>query len=423
MAGALAENGQIDDARDLVAPADTADPVVESRQSERTVEPETREEAKPPREGGLYDNKRDAIAAKLKAQRQAQDVQPGIEIPEEMERKIVGPNVATRADRLREPEPEQPARHVESTDIPAPTRRRLKVNGQDVEVDEDQMTALAQKALASENILDEAKQTRAHYQDRLAEVERLLANHGQNAQQQPQPAAAKAEDTKPATDDELDAIIDLIQTGDQKEAAGALRKYGDQILAKAKNDLGDIDKRIAATIQQTQRDERVKADTQATLDSFISENPDFGQSQRRIGVLFDTSVEVMRENLFKIGVKPETLDGFAQRHGLAPQAAISVAYRKLSDEGWKLDDSAKVLKEAATRVRTDFGLPAPQKNPVPQRDTTQFVAERIERKQAMPPQPRRSNITPTSEAAFSEQSLEQKRAEAVRQMRASRRGR
>lgn len=423
MAGAIQENAQIDDARDLVGPADNAEPIVESRQAERQPEPETKEEPKPPREGGLYDNKRAAIAERLKAQRQAQDANPAIEIPEEMERKIVGPNVATRADRLREPEPEQPARQVETADIPAPTRRRLKVNGQDVEVDEDQMTALAQKALASENILEEAKRDRATAQERLAEVERLLANHGRTAQPQPQPAAAKAEDTKPATDDELDAIIDLIQTGDQKEAAGALRKYGDQLLAKARNDLGNIDQRIAATIQQTQRDERVRAETQKTLDSFISENPDFSQSQRRVGVLFDTSVEVMRENLFKIGVKPEVLQGFAQHHGLAPQAAISIAYRKLRDEGHQLDDSAKVLMEAANRVRTDFGLPAPQKDPPPKRDTTQFVAERIERKQAMAPQPRRSNITPSSEAAFSEQSLDQKRAEAIRQMRAQRRGR
>jgi hypothetical protein len=317
-------------------------------------------------------------------------------------------------------------------------RHKLKVNGREVEVDDAQITALAQKALASESILEDAKLeregtrlARLQAQQRLDEVERLMAHQSQTAQQQPKPANAPAEDTKPATDAELDEIIDRIQTGDLKEGAEALRKFGAQVLEKAKADLGDVDSRIAATIRHEQENARVQAETQKVLDNFVSENPDFSQSRPRIEVLFDSTVEVMRDNLYAIGVKPEVLQGFAETHGLAPQAAIGVAYRKLRSEGHQLADPSAVMKDAATRVREAFGMPEPQREqvtpPAPKpADNTEFVAERIERKQAMAPQPRRANISPGVDApstANTEEALVEKRRQAVMQMRASRKGR
>jgi hypothetical protein len=415
---------QEDDVRDLIGTADNAEPV-QTRQREAAPEPVVKEEPKAPREGGLFDDKRMAVAERLKAERRASDAAPKIEIPEEMERRTVGPNVATREDRIRTPEDAQTAAHVQAEDIPAPARRKLKVNGQEVEVDETQITALAQKALASEGILEDAKLARAQAQSRLAEVERLMADHSRSVQQQPVPANVKAEDTKPATNAQLDEIIDRIQTGSLEEGAEALTKFGDQIIAKAKADLGDVDARMTATIRHEQENERIRADTQKTLDSFISDNPDFTQSQRRLEVLFESSAEVMRDNLFAIGVKPELLQGFAQSKGLAPQAAISVVYRQLRSEGHQLPDSAKVLATAAEKVRADFGMPAPRREqPAPvKQDNTAFVAERVERKQAMAPQPRRANVSPGGEPLKSEQNSDDRNREYIRQMRSVRRGR
>jgi hypothetical protein len=76
-------------------------------------------------------------------------------------------------------------------------------------------------------------------------------------------------------------------------------------------------------------------------------------------------------------------------------------------------------------VREGFGLPDPavRKDPPPVvNPTPSIVADRVERKQAMPFQPRRANVPPGSETV-TEKSQEQRRIDAVRQMKASRRGR
>jgi hypothetical protein len=426
-----------DDPRDLTPTADNVE-VVETRQAPAEAEPAVavREEQPKPREGGKFDDKRAAIIEKIKAQRRQQDI-PLRSLPvEEAETRAPVPAVERPADRA--PVQVQPSPEVKLDNIPAPLRHKLKVNGREVEVDDAQMTALAQKALASDDIIGEAKFARAQAQTRLAEVERMLANQSQAEQLQPKPANAPAEDTKPATDAELDDIIDRIQTGDIKEGVEALRKFGkqvtDQVLETVRSNLGDVDARMAATIQHAQENARVQADTQRVLDSFVAENPDFSQSQRRLEVLFDSTVDVMRDNLFAIGVRPDVLQNFAQTNGLAPQAAIGFAYRKLRSEGHQLADPSVVMMDAAKRVRTEFGMPEPQREqPVqvaarvqPPADNTNFVAERIERKQAMAPQPRRANISPGIDAAptaSTEDALDQKRRQAVMQMRASRRGR
>lgn len=414
-----------DDPRDLITPADNAEPVPESRAPVAPEPDRPKEEPKSPEVGGLFDDRRVAIAEKLKAARQAADKNPKIEIPDEMERSYHGPNVATRADRVREPEDVQTARDVTPEDIPAPVRHKLKVNGREIEVDQTQLEESARRALASDDILNEAKRARDEARRELAEIRELRAAHSAGLGQQPNPANAQAEDPKPATDAELDEIINAIQVGDQKEAALALAKHGDIIERRLMEKIGNIDERIAATTQRLNDDARIRAESAAVVNSFASENPDFSQSQRRIEVLFDASVEVMRENLMGIGVSPEALDGIIQKTGLAPQAAISVAYRKLRSEGHQLPDSANVLQTAAVRVRKDFGMPDPRREPTPvpeQRDTTQFVAERVERKQAMAPQPRRANVAPGNDAAPKLDPSDKARS-VIANMRAYRRGR
>lgn len=420
-----------DDVRDLTPVADNVE-VVETRQREEEPAPApVREEPRKPREGGKFDDKRSAIAERLKAERNAHAVPLNPDPVEEPERRATAQAVEPSEERA--PVQQQPA--IRSEDIPAPVRHKLKVNGREVEVDDTQFTALAQKALASENILEEAKIAKLQAQQRLAEVERMMAHQSQVDQQQPKPANAQAEDTKPATDAELDDIIDRIQTGDVKEGVEALQKFGkkvtDQVLETVRSNLGDVDARMAATIQHAQENARIQADTQKVLDSFVAENPDFSQSQRRLEVLYDSTVDVMRDNLYTIGVKPEVLQNFAQTHGLAPQAAVGFAYRKLRSEGHQLADPAVVMRDAAKRVRTEFGMPEPQREkpspaPAPVKDNTEFVAERIERKQAMAPQPRRATVSPgndTTQIANTEEAQIQRRKQAVMQMRASRRGR
>jgi exonuclease VII small subunit len=417
------------DGRDFVPPSDSAEPIPETRQPQADI-PRAEEAPKEVKQGSPFDAKRNSIVDKIRAQRDANDKNPTIDIPPEMERQQVGPHVATREDRNRPPA-EQVAQQIEEN-IPAPRRMRLKVNGVEGEYDEAQVIGYAQIALASQDALNEAKTARERAKaaeeaatERLAAVERLLANHSQSTQQQPAPAQAKAEDTKPATDEELDEIIDQIQTGDLKDAANALRKFGAQILEKAKADLGDVRQTVAATIRQQQEESRVQHETQRVIDAFAAENDDLASNDMRMKVLIDETVEVMRDNLKALGVHDDTITNISRKFGVAPQVAVGMATRMLRDKGYQLDDSAAVMRTAAKRVREGFGLTAPVVRPQPVHaadPTPSIMAERVERKQAMAPQPRRANIAPGAEAA-PVKTQEQRRADAVANMRAFRRGR
>lgn len=418
------------DGRDFVPPDDRAEPAPETRQ--RQDDPAPKEEApKEIKQGSPFDKNRQSIVEKLRAQRDQNDKTPSIDIPADMERRQVGPHIATREDRTRPPA-EEVAQQIDPENIPAPRRVRLKVQGVEGEYDEEQVKEYAQIALASQDILNDAKAIKEREkaalqaaEERLAAVERLLANHSQSTQQKPTPTPVTAEDTKPATDEELDDIIDQIQTGDVKDAANALRKFGAQILEKAKADLGDVRQTVTATIRQQQEDARVQNETNQVISAFAAENDDFASSDMRMKVLIDETVDVMEENLKAINVTDETITNIARKFGVARQFAVGMATRMLRDKGYQLPDSAAVMRTAATRVREGLGLAAPSARPQPAPvadPTPSIMADRIERKQAMSPQPRRANISPGADPA-PEKSQEQRRIDAVRQMKAMRRGR
>lgn len=419
------------DARDLIPGDDRAEPIVETRAPQEAPVRQEDEAPKEIKQGSPFDEKRQSIVEKLRAERDRNDKNPSIDIPADMERQQVGPHIATREDRNRPPA-EEVAKAIDPANIPAPRRVRLTVQGVEGEYDEEQVKDYAQIALASQNILNDAKQIKEREkaalqaaEERLAAVERLLANHSQGTQQQPAPTPVKAEDTKPATDEELDDIIDQIQTGDVKDAANALRKFGAQLLEKAKADLGDVRETVAATIRQQQEDGRVQHETHQVIEAFLAENEDFSSHEMRGMALIDESVRVMRENLAGLGVKDETIANISRKFNVAPQYAIGMATRMLRGQGYELPDHATVMRTAANRVRQGFGLPDPAARQQPATvvdPTPSIVAERIERKQAMAPQPRRANITPGAETV-NEKSQEQRRVDAVRQMKASRRGR
>lgn len=405
----------------------------ESRQRVERNEPEAKEDDAPKVNTGASD-KRQAIADKLKAQRAAMDKNPErVDIPDAMERLQAGPNVKTRVDRNREAEeaanPQQEQRPAPVVaDIPPPVKRQLKVNGQTIEVDEDQLTALAQRAAASDSILEEAKLERAKAKQRLEEIERLQADHSRTRPDESETQQSKAEDTKPATDDELDAIIDQLQFGDKADAAKALRTYGDQILARARTNAADTE----ALVKQTLDNERVRVETVNALDSFMSENTDFSSSQKRMNVLVDETLTVMENNLLSIGVTKEKLDEYGQAYGLPPSVALSTVYRRLRSEGYKLPDQSAVLKSAAVNVRREFGMPDPTEQrrdpPAPRQvpDNSNFVAERTARKQAIIEQPRRANIAPAelpTQPANTEESRNASYRKAIASMRQLRRGR
>lgn len=423
------------------------DAFIEDLQNRETIEaPESRQRAEEQREAPKepetpkYDqkapNKRQAIADKLKADRDAIDRNPQrVAITDEAERLQVGPNVKTRMDRLHDaedkPEVKAPAQVQTAADIPPVVKRQIKVNGQIIEVDEDQLVGLAQRAAASDSILEEAKLKNAQANQRLAEIERLQADHSRTRPTEAEPQQSQAEDTKPATDDELDTIIEQIQFGDKSDAAKALRTYGDQLVSRARELANNSDERVTQLVAQTLDNERVRGETQRALDSFMSENTDFASSEKRQGVLVDETLSVMEANLNAYNVTKEMIDKYAEANGLPHSVAVSAAYRRLRTDGHPLPDQSAVLKTAASNVRREFGMPDPaqqRQEPVRRQapDNSNFVAERQERKQAIVQQPRRATLSPADQPIqqpMTEDRINDSRRAAIAKMRAVRRGR
>jgi len=413
-----------DDVRDLVTPADNTDPTPDAPQQAKDAQQEAKEEPKAPKVGGKFDDARERIWAKARAAREASDGAPDIEVISEQQKGMYG-NVETEADRRR-PADTAPAENVTADDIPAPKKKVLKVNGRDVEVDEAQIEDHARRSLAAEDILAQAKRERDEARQLLADLQKERAVHSASPQQQSTPAQASAEDSKPATNAELDTIIDAIQVGSREDAAAALAKYGDQLIKRMQENVGDLDERYEAAATRREENRRVAAEAEQVLTDFRTEFTEFETSEMRQRVLFDTTVEVMAEKMFEAGLKPETLIKYAEDHQLAPQAAVSQAYRHLKTQGFTLPDQAALLRTAGERVITELGIPRAARQAAPPAqvaDSSQAVAERVERKQAMSPQPRRASILPQGEPSAPTMSKEQKDLRAVQQMRAFRRGR
>lgn len=420
-----AEQAQTDDLRQLETPADNTEPVIESRERE-PERVEAAEEKKPEIQYGTpADRKRNAINDRF--QRQQDENGAKVERSDETERMMGGSNLQTRADReaAEAAANVQDASHITPADVPPPRRIRLKVNGEERELDEEQVNGYAQIALASQDILNDAKRDRAAAQAELAELRQLRADQSRRQTEQPAPAQIPAEDTKPAkTDEELDEIIEAIQTGDPTDAKRALNKYGDQIERRMMEKIGNIDERIAATTQRLNDTARVNNEANTAIAAFAQENADFASRPLMVKALADEMVEVMRETLRELNVKDETISHIAKTQGIAPQAAIGRAMNELRRRGYELPNHREVIDRAAMRVRDGFGIPAPaarQEAPAPAvNQTPSILADREARKAAMAPQPRRANVSPGPDLTPAK-SKEELARDHVRQMKVSRR--
>lgn len=381
---------------------------------------------------GKFDDKRANIYAKARQRREPAEGEEEFKAYEaEDERRIFGKNVETRADRearrqevrdgVVEPviETRAETRTVAEPEAQA-VKRRLKVNGQEIELDDERVVALAQQALAADNVLEKAKAVKAAYESKLEALNSVkTADHSGDGGKATE--TQKASEATIPDDADLDDIIDRIQVGDKDQAKAALQKYGNLTIERAENrimeKLGDIDSRIAETTRITNENERRRHESAQVLADFTKDNPEFKEDVSLQQALFTETVQQMRKHLMDVGVRPETLDDLRKSHGFDDNKAVGFAYRALQDKGHVLPDHGTVLRSSAKSLREKFGV-----RDVEQPQTTEPPSTEIrtERKQMMAPQPRRANIAPTAEAK--ERDIQTARLEAVRQMRAARRG-
>lgn len=325
-------------------------------------------------------------------------------------------------------------RNVEQPDLPTekgeegddnqpPAKRKLKVNGQEIELSVDEIDAHAQKSLAAGDILERAKRDKDEAESLLQQLRDAKATRDTNAPAgdapQPKPTEKKADTT--LSEEALDGIIDRIQVGDPKDAKAALREYGDGLIEQVMTRIGNLDETIASTVHRVQEVDQRKRDTAEILEDFAKDNADIVKSRPFQAALATQTADTMRAKMAAINMREDTYERLQQERGLTENQAVSYAYDTLLAKGFDLPPIKDVFLESTEALRETFGI----KRAAPARSERQpsnenFTKEREERKRVMNPQPRRANVASAMDQQ--ERGREVVRADAVAQMRASRRG-
>lgn len=380
---------------------------------ERQTQDGDRQEQKVPPRGSKFDDSRQRVAELARERRRAAEGPDEFPIvPADREKAFFGKDVETRSDRqakLREESGEdQQDREI--------VKRKLKVNGQDIELTDDEVVAHAQKALAAENLLEVARRERDEGRTLLEQIRAERATLTRPVSEDA-PTSKKPDPVTTPDETELDDIVDRIQVGDPKEAKAALQKYGDAIEERIVKRLGNLEQTITDTVDTVNEQRQRQRDTLQLIDGFYKDNPEFSKSSLQSALAHETA-DIMRAKMREAGVQDKTFEDLKRDRGMNDIQAAGFAYSSLQAMGYSLPKHADLLNEAAKGIRKSFGLAEPSLvKPAPATD----VSGRVDRKRDVQQQPRRATAPSTLDRK--ERTREEARLDAVLRMKAARRGR
>lgn len=432
-AAAAALNDHADDPRDLDAPADDrVDGPLDRAEKRDVADAEEAEPREPVKREGPYEARRKAIAEKFRRQRAGDQDAIDVYGGEDREKEIFGDKIETRSDRLRAADDVDgggtETGHGAAGDDAAPAgetaaerrRRKLKVNGRELELDEDEIVAHAQRSLAAGQVLEDAKRIRDSYYQKLEALAAAREHQPAEARTTERQTTDASEDTKP-DDQELDDIIDKIQVGDRREAGEALRKHDAALEQRILAKIGNLDERIERYTNAQAERQTVEQQTRSTLEQFVSDHSEFAENPVLQQALQGQLIGTMRERMAEIGVNDEGLRRFQQSMGINdPAAAVGAAYRWLRNNNYSLPEQGEVLKESAERVRSAFRSAYGDKEQTDRGVDTLRRTEALQRKRSMALQPRRAGASVVEQPDLSRDEV---RRQAARDARAARRGR
>ncbi len=279
---------------------------------------------------------------------------------------------------------------------------KLKVRHQDLEMDEDQVLALAQKAAAADSYFEDG---RRFYEEARRQAD---SRRAAGAPQQGQPRAQDEQPHDPSQgdphQDPLAAVLEKVQFGaDPKEAAKELRAVVNQTVQQT----------ALNTSQRALVQQKMAEDVTETLTEFQrikSENPTLFADEFAEPIMQKLLVDGYKEDLRKIGVPENRIP--ANPNDLADW------HRFYRIKGQPVRKAATLLNDVKQRY-SDWRSGTQQTNkPV---DANQRVAvNRDERRASIPSQPTRS----AAPAQVPQTAPQRKtREQVLADMRASRRGR
>lgn len=307
----------------------------------------------------------------------------------------LAPVVDAESDPAADPEA-QPQPAPEAPVVEPPKMKKVKVRGREYEISEDEYHAAAQKGLAGDDYLDEAKQ-RLNQADELYRDLQNRARHpgptgehhaGQEAVQPGQNDPQATEQPQHPEEDAIAKAIELIQYGDPEEAKQLLnsaieRKAAEVATGVVKNTL------------QTEKFQDEAARTAKVLKDFEDQHSDLAKDPRSRAAIRATVVELQRKDLEALGVDPSKLP---TRTGQVSDDDIANAHRWYRTKGYNVRTPATLLENArddflAWRGLSPSATDDPPADPNPDATVPPRIEVRVDRnqrRQSIPQQPSRS---------------------------------
>lgn len=290
--------------------------------------------------------------------------------------------------------PVEPPPVEEPEHKPEPQKFKVKVRGEERELTQEELVAAAQKALAGDSYLEDARQVLETTKTRV-QVSR------QHPDENPPAPASTDEPVTPPDDgttpaDPLEEAIEQIQYGDPKEAKAKLS--------------ATIARAAAEAVQQATGLTRVREDIANDLrahDEFAKKNADLASDPIAVSVIRDGLLTGYRDDLLKIGVPAENIP--------TDPAQLANHHRHYKLQGQPVRQVSVLLEAAAERLtQWRGGTPRKEPNPSPAQAQTRIDVNvnRDERRMAIPQQPTRANVQPSMTQP--QQQGQRSRSDAVR---------
>ena len=260
-----------------------------------------------------------------------------------------------------------------------PAKRKLVVRGQTLEMTDDEIIAAAQKTLAGDSYLDDAKAI-------LAEAKKIKARTASDGQHPDGQEDALLLD--PETGDEIQhpessfrSVVEKIQYGDPEEAAAELERL--------------VDTRATKRVTEdhaTRLFDQDLARSQKVLKTFIAENPDLANDEIAAMAIERGMYGLYKEDIIKLGMPGDKIP--------TDPATLANWHRWYRVHGHEVRNTSELLNKSRDKFiqwRGGTGQQQTRQQPRQGAPRVQVNVDRDTRRAAIPLQPTRT-VVPRREA-------------------------
>lgn len=260
-----------------------------------------------------------------------------------------------------------------------PAKREVTVRGKKMLLTEDEIIAAAQKTLAGDSYLDEAKNL-------LAQAKEIRATRTGADRQHPDGEVGAHDELDSAADGNAQhpeplpvELVQKLQFGDPEEAARELADYVNRSSKKA----------AVSTVEESGVERAFNQDlsrSQKALKAFTEANPDLADDEIAAMAIEKGMYDLYREDMVKLGLTEEQM----------PKTPAEIAnwHRLYRINGYEVRDTKTLLEASKEKfVKWRGGTPAPQQQQQRQSEQNPRVrvsVNRDARRENIPLQPSRS---------------------------------